>query len=133
MVGRIEITVGDVNDVEARVYARFVGADEVADDAAREKIKLSGTLRGPYCEGTRTLPAHIEFRAGCATDVTAAEAVVPDPCTWTRDLPHLYQADLEAWQGDRLLAEYHGTIGLRRGAGGNEDVSRRGAETQSEE
>jgi hypothetical protein len=132
MVGRIEITVGDVNDVEARVYARFVRADEVGNDPG-EKVKLIGTLRGPYCEGTRTLPAHIEFRAGSATGVAAAEAVVPDPCTWTLDLPHLYQADLEAWQGDRLLADYHGTIGLRRGAGGNENVSRRGAETQSEE
>jgi hypothetical protein len=29
-------------------------------------------------------------------------------------MPHLYQADVEARQGEKLIAEYHGTIGLRR-------------------
>ena len=33
---------------------------------------------------------------------------------WTPEMPHLYQADIEARQGEQLIAEYHGTIGLRR-------------------
>ena len=42
------------------------------------------------------------------------ETVVSDPCMWTPEMPHLYQADVEARQGEQLVAEYHGTIGLRR-------------------
>jgi beta-galactosidase/beta-glucuronidase len=33
---------------------------------------------------------------------------------WTAEMPHLYQADIEARVGDHVIAEYHGTIGLRR-------------------
>jgi len=108
----IEIFVGDVNDVEARVYARYVGAAAESGGAEGEPVVLRGTLRGPYCEGSRTLPAQIAFRD--AGKPGLIEALVPDPCTWTPELPHLYQADVEARQGQRVLAEYHGTIGLRR-------------------
>jgi beta-galactosidase/beta-glucuronidase len=108
----IEIFVGDVNDVEARVYARYVGAAE-NEGAHAERIVLKGRLRGPYCERSRTLPAEIAFRDSEKPGLI--EALVPDPCTWSPDLPHLYQADVEARQGQRVLAEYHGTIGLRRG------------------
>jgi len=112
MTDAIEIFVGDVNDVEARVYARYVGAAK-DDGAHAERIVLKGRLRGPYCERSRTLPAEIAFRDSEKPGLI--EALVPDPCTWSPDLPHLYQADVEARQGQRVLAEYHGTIGLRRG------------------
>jgi beta-galactosidase/beta-glucuronidase len=105
MSNPIEIFVDDVNDVEARVYARYVGA-------ASKQIVLRGTLRGPYCETTHTLPAEFAF---CNTGrVAEAVAVVPDPCTWSPELPHLYRADVEAVQGDRVTAEYRGLIGLRK-------------------
>jgi beta-galactosidase/beta-glucuronidase len=103
--GKIEITVGDVNDVEARVCAHFTGEGIV---------RLSGTLRGPYCETARTLPAEIAFRPAEGSGVATAEVCVPDPCVWTEEVPHMYQVDLEARQGNKLVAEYHGRIGLRR-------------------
>jgi hypothetical protein len=104
MSSDIEIIVGDVTDVEARVIARYHGTQSGA--------KLRGTLRGPFCEKARTLPAEFVFRrTGKEAQV---ETLVPDPCMWTLEMPHLYQADVEAWQGEQLVAEYHGTIGLRR-------------------
>ncbi|MEX0614239.1 MAG: hypothetical protein WD738_20415 [Pirellulales bacterium] len=112
MPDTIEIFVSDVNDVEARVFARYVGAAE--DRAEAEPIVLRGTLRGPYCAGSRTLPAEIAFRDLGPQQIGLAEALVPDPCTWSAELPHLYQADVEARQGERMVAEFHGTIGLRR-------------------
>lgn len=109
----IEITVGDVNDVEARVYASYSAAKrEVAAEA--EPIVLHGTLRGPHCETARTLPAVFMFRGVPFASPPTAEALVPDPCVWSHELPHLYQADVVAQQGDQILAEYHGTIGFRR-------------------
>jgi hypothetical protein len=104
MSTEIEIIAPDVTDVEARVIARYVGT--------MTGVALRGTLRGPFCEKARTLPAEFVFRdTGKKAQV---ETLVPDPCMWTPEMPHLYQADVEAWQGDRLVAAYHGTIGLRR-------------------
>jgi beta-galactosidase/beta-glucuronidase len=103
MAGEIEIVVGDVNDIEARVSARFVG------EAAN--VVVSGTIRGPFCEKAHTLPADYDFRGrGDGT----AEAVVPDPCTWSPEVPHLYRVEVTARCGGKVVAEYGGEIGLRR-------------------
>jgi hypothetical protein len=116
MSGKIEISVGDMSDVEGHVYARYLGEDaqhnrsEVGD----AKVALCGTLRGPFCESARTLPAQVEFRDLGPNEAGVAKAIVPDPCIWTSELPHLYQVDVQARQGDQILAEYHGKIGLRR-------------------
>jgi beta-galactosidase/beta-glucuronidase len=112
MSGEIEIFVGDVNDVEGHVFARVNGAQ--SEQEAGGGIVLSGTLQGPYCETARTLPAKIPFRDLAPEEKGLAVAIVPDPCVWLPELPHLYQADVEARQGDRVVAEYHGMIGLRR-------------------
>jgi hypothetical protein len=106
MSSEIDIVLGDISDVEARVYARYSGR--------MAQVTLRGTLRGPYCDGNRTLPAEFAFR-NLNKDLSAqAEAVVPDPCLWSAEMPHLYQVDVEAMQGECVVAAYHGTIGLRR-------------------
>ena len=112
MSDEIEIFVGDVNDVEGRVVARFKPAR--SGQVGAEAIVLRGTLRGPYCEMARTLPAEIAFRTAEGSGLVTAEVRVPDPCVWTPEVPHLYQVDVEARRGDRVVAEYHGRIGLRR-------------------
>jgi hypothetical protein len=111
MPSQIEISVGNVSDMQAQVWARYVASPA---SAAEGRIIVSGTLRGPYCEGTRTLPAQFEFRAVGSGDDPLAEAVVADPCLWSAELPHVYHVDVEARQGNRVLATYQGTIGLER-------------------
>jgi hypothetical protein len=108
--GQIEITVDDVNDVEARVLARFVPA-RTPPNGPGESIAIVGCLRGPYCATSRTLPAEYLFRPA---GVGAAKVVIPDPCQWTPDLPNVYQVSVEARQGRELLATYDGPIGLHR-------------------
>ena len=105
MANSIEITVGDVTDMEARIFARFQGAEQVV---------LRGALRGPFCEKARTLPADFPFIDANPRQAGVVEAIITDPCMWTAEMPHLYQADVEALQGERVVAEYHGTIGLQR-------------------
>lgn len=105
-----EISATDVSEVEAKVLIRY---RDTTDDA----IVLRGTLRGPYCERAHTLPADYPFRDVSDVETAleaAAEAVVTDPCLWSEELPHLYQANVEALRGDAVVAEYHGEIGLRR-------------------
>lgn len=105
MDNKIEITVGDVTDMEARVRARFLG-DGIAI--------LRGTLRGPFCEVAKTLPADFPFRDLGPQQLGAAEAIVTDPCMWTSEMPHIYRVDVEAVHDGKVVAEYHGTIGLER-------------------
>lgn len=111
MSHRIEITVGDVNDVEARVYARL--ATEAGAPLEPGDVVLAGTLRGPFCATARTLPAEFLFRPVPGKRFLV-EAFVPDPCVWSEELPHLYEANIEARQDGQVIAEFHGTIGLRK-------------------
>lgn len=47
---------------------------------------ITGKLRGPFCEHSRTLPSNFVVEHG--------RAVVVDPCFWTPKLPFLYEAQL---------------------------------------
>jgi hypothetical protein len=105
MPSEIQISVGDVTDMEARVLARFSGG---------ERVQFRGMLRGPFCETARTLPADFPFRDLAPQQIGVAEALVTDPCMWSPEMPHLYRVDVEAIERDRVVAEYHGTIGLER-------------------
>ncbi len=110
--GEIELEVGDVSNMEARVYVRYRGVAGGAGEPGAS-IVLRGALRGPYCENAHTLPADFAFRDLGPAKSAAAEAVVTDPCLWSVDLPHLYQADVQAIRGEEIVAEYHGKVGLR--------------------
>ncbi len=101
-----EISVREVSEVEAKVLVRYSGT-------VGAPIFLRGTLRGPYCEKTRTLPAEYPFR-GVVVGEMAVEAVVTDPCWWSEELPHLYRAQVEAVCGHDVVDKYHGEVGLRR-------------------
>jgi hypothetical protein len=114
MAPEIEIIVGDVNDVEARIYARCRIALTGDQPGLGDPTELRGTLHGPFCDGARTLPAEFAFRRAKSGDAALIEAVVPDPCVWTPELPHVYQIDVEARQGGRIVAEHHSRLGLKR-------------------
>jgi hypothetical protein len=113
MSAEIDIYLGDVSDVEGHVFARYVGPALQTENTS-DPILLRGTLRGPYCERAHTLPAAFVFRDLSPQKPGLAKAIVPDPCVWSSELPHLYQVDVAASQGKRVIAKYHGKIGLRR-------------------
>jgi beta-galactosidase/beta-glucuronidase len=106
MAEKFEIIVGDVSDMEARVSVRY--------DGQASDITLCGTLRGPFCKNARTLPAEIIFSQSNNAAKAQTEAVITDPCMWTPELPNVYEVNVEARQGKRVIDTYHGTIGLRR-------------------
>jgi Glycosyl hydrolases family 2 len=108
-----ELTVGEVTAMEGRVIIQFRPPAEPGAADGPQPITLRGTLRGPYCEKARTLPAEFPFQDLSPARPLTAEAVVPDPCLWSPDLPHLYRADVEAIRGAQVIAGYHGEIGLR--------------------
>ncbi len=94
----LDLFFGDANAAQARVYARCQNATG----------SLTGKLVGPECAFARTLPAQIPFMS-LAGEQPLAEAIVPDPCFWTPELPFLYRANLQV---DGNATER--TLGLRR-------------------
>jgi hypothetical protein len=111
----IEISVGDVNDVEAHIVARYIGAEKGGACAEDGKpVSLRGMLRGPYCAHAHTLPAEFHFRESSSCQTGVAEAIIPDPCLWSPELPQLYQVVVKAFRGDQLVAEYDRKLGLKR-------------------
>ena len=84
----LQLFVGDASDAEARVYATLPRAG-LADDA-----QLTGELVGPQCRYSKTLPARVRFVDRGPGPTLLAEAVVPDPCFWTPELPFMYSAEL---------------------------------------
>lgn len=104
----LDLFFGDANPAQARVYARC---------ACNSGTRLNGHLTGPTCDFARTLPARIPFAEPSPAagenrvrgTAAVVEAIIPDPCFWTPELPFLYQAKLEL-TGDRAER----IIGLRR-------------------
>ncbi|HEV3345261.1 MAG TPA: hypothetical protein VG125_33090 [Pirellulales bacterium] len=101
-----ELFFGDANNAAARVYARV---SEQPPDCL-----LTGRLVGPTCEYSHTLAATVPLaaRPGDSSSLLA-EAVVPDPCFWSGEMPFLYQAQLELRRGGELVASETRPFGIR--------------------
>ena len=79
-------------------------------------IRISGQLIGPVCEFSQTLPAKhqfIEFQGTDRQPASLAQAIVPDPCFWTPELPFLYRAELQL-HIDGEIATINRIVGIRR-------------------
>ncbi len=106
---------GDANDAIARVYARL--------EDAEEGLTLSGQVLGPFCQYAKTLPAHVPLVQKGQAGSLLAEAVVPDPCFWTPELPFEYRVRVELHStpvkptmasSGSLLATAELPLGIRR-------------------
>src|SRR5258707_3368942 len=100
-----EIFFGDANHAEARIYARL------AIDKRMLDCRLTGRVIGPACEYAHTLSATIPLVSKRPANVDSqnapallAEAIVPDPCFWSTELPFLYEVRFELRRGTELLA-----------------------------
>jgi hypothetical protein len=107
---RLDVFSGAANPAEARIYARL----ELAADELNCGLKLSGRVVGPDCAFSHTLPARMPMMDRSGEGVLLLEAVVPDPCFWTPELPFLYRAEIELGQKNETIAKAKRTIGVRR-------------------
>lgn len=104
-------------EAAARVYViavpdRNATADELAS------YRLSGQIIGPTCRYSSTLQTKIPFQHRGLTpcgDRTAllAEALVPDPCYWSTELPFLYRAAGQITGPDAGPTPFEQTFGIR--------------------
>jgi hypothetical protein len=108
-----QLFVGDANEAIARVYAALPRAG-LPDEA-----RLVGELVGPFCRYSQTLSARVRFIDRGPGPSLLAEAIVPDPCFWTPELPFLYKAELRAVGGEKpendiAVAATRREFGIRR-------------------
>ncbi len=106
----LELFFGDANDAIARVYARVA----ITPGQRAENITLSGMVSGPECAFATTLPARVPLLSKGPGVSLLAEAVVPDPCFWTTELPFLYRVRVELRNGNEVLAAREQMFGIRR-------------------
>jgi hypothetical protein len=104
---RLEIFFGHASDALARVYARLRGPE------ATEGLKLFGTLAGPDCLYAQTLPATFSFVDLGEGNSLVAQAVVPEPCFWSPQMPHQYRADVRLQRGGETVARAQRQLGIR--------------------
>jgi hypothetical protein len=106
---RLEISpFGIASESLCRVYASVKRTDLAGD------LQLAGTLTGPFCRYADTLGATYAFADRGATASLFAEALVPEPCFWTPQMPHWYSAVLELREGGRVVARTERLFGMRR-------------------
>jgi hypothetical protein len=101
----LQLFFGDANPAVTRVYARLPVIDP--------GLRLVGTLRGPRSRYAHTLEVTAKFRSLPGQDSLVAEAILTDACYWSPELPYLYQAHVELWQGDQWVATVERPYGVR--------------------
>jgi hypothetical protein len=115
IVHYLDVFSGAASTAEARIYAWLNLGERAAPQLSATKI--SGQLIGPVCEFSQTLPAKhrfIEIGQGAEPQrATLVQAIVPDPCFWTPELPFLYRAELQLHCGGDVV-DVSRTVGIRR-------------------
>lgn len=112
-LAQVDLFFGEASDALARIYARLDGSHAASDAVLKARVE------GPRCAYARTLTATVGFRATAPGESLLLEAVIPDPCFWTFDLPFLYDVHLEMSSRGESVAAMR-TLGIRRlAAAGN--------------
>jgi hypothetical protein len=106
----IQLFWGEASENLATIYVRF-SRPEFQSNAVPS---LSGTLTGPYVDGTRTIPARFTFQSAAPGVEPLGCCRVVDPCFWDSRTPSLYRAQIEARSGDEVHRWSDIWIGIRR-------------------
>jgi hypothetical protein len=107
---RVDIFFGAASPAEARIYARL----ELSADETAAGYRLIGRVVGPECAFSHTLPARMPMMDRSDGKQLLVEAVVPDPCFWTPELPFLYRVQIELRRGGETIEKSERLIGIRR-------------------
>jgi hypothetical protein len=107
LLDTVQVFTGDVNPAETRIYVRLPAA------AVPENCRLAGSVIGPTCAYSHTLSAAVPLVDRGREPALLAEAIVPDACFWSPELPFLYQLRIELRQGGDLLEAIQRPIGIK--------------------
>lgn len=88
----------------------------LADLSGGAYRSFSGTVTGPKCRYSRTLPATFQVPpCVCEANVSQmTQAMIPDPCYWTPKLPFLYDCSFDIKLANEQVESISHTLGLKR-------------------
>jgi hypothetical protein len=113
LTDEIEVFYGEVTQHSAQVYVRL------ANLPGGGEWSLAGHIRGPFCNGVRTLPLTATLVDTGVGDTLLAKSAIPDPSTWTPLSPAHYNVTVELRRHGELTECVERRIGVRTlGAGG---------------
>ena len=114
LLPRLEVTLGEANEIRANVFVQVHAraTDDVATINATSVVQ--GSLCGPFCRWSTTLPSRTVLRDLGKGKTVAAVATVGDPAFWSPELPNLYRLESDLSCGDKVVATWSQEIGLRR-------------------
>jgi hypothetical protein len=105
----VQVVLGPCDDMRAEVFVRAATPD------AAGPVQLAGTLSGPECRRSITLPVAAPLAdLGGSGSGLLAKTLLTEPAFWTPELPNLYRLDVRATAGGQTVAECTRRIGLRR-------------------
>jgi hypothetical protein len=102
----LQVFFGEATENVCRIYA-------VAENPEHSSAKINGTLHGPLCQYGRTLPTDFPLRDMAKYGQAMAEAIIPEPCFWTPEMPQLYRYDVHI-ETSHGTTEAKGMLGIRR-------------------
>jgi hypothetical protein len=103
----LDIFYGEASNNLARVYARVTGVPGGAE------FSLSGFVRGPECKYCKTLPTNTALVDAGAGESLLAQALVPDPCFWSPDVPSRYRVHVDLRRGNSVVESTEREFALR--------------------
>jgi hypothetical protein len=106
-LAQLDVFYGDLTVARAYIYARL---PRLADDAG---LSLAGQVRGPRCLHAQTLPLSSPLVDLGPGPTLLSQALVPDPCFWSPDLPAIYDVTVNLLRGKEVIATARREIGLR--------------------
>lgn len=106
-LSELDVFYGDLTVARATVYARL------PRPAADEGLSLAGHVRGPRCLHAETLPLTSPLVDLGPGPTLLAQALIPDPCFWSPDLPAIYDVTVNLLRGKEVIATTRREIGLR--------------------
>ena len=112
IIHHVDLFFGSADPAQARIYAAVTLTENHKNEL--DQFQLSGHLIGPTCDFAHTLTARIPFVTRKTDNTLLAEAIVPDPCFWTPELPFLYRADLQLTKNQTIVEQQNGIVGIRR-------------------
>jgi len=106
-LAQLDIFYGELTVNRASINARL---PRPADDAT---LRLTGSVTGPRCLDTRTLPATAHFCDLGAGPTLLSRAWVMDPSYWSPDVPSIYDVQIDLRRGGQVLATARRELGFK--------------------
>jgi len=106
-LAQLDVFYGELTTAAAYVYARL------PRPSGGQDLKLTGIVRGPRCLHAATLPLTARLSDLGPGPTVLARALIPDPSSWSPDLPAIYDVNIQVLSDGQVIATERRELGFR--------------------